>query len=206
MPNVAVYNIEGKKVGEMALSDTVFGVEINEPAMHQVIVAQQANARQGTQSALTRSEVSGGGRKPWRQKGTGRARQGSTRAPQWRHGGVVFAPKPRTYRQLVNKKVRRLAMKSALTAKVLSGDFIVLDALELPRAKTREMVKVLNALNARSPMVVLARADETVRRASGNIPACTTALVGALNVYDIMRHGSVIVTRDAAQQIEEVYA
>lgn len=206
MPNVAVYNMEGKKVGEMALSDAVFGVEISESALHQVVVAQQANARQGTQSALTRSQVSGGGKKPWRQKGTGRARQGSTRAPQWRHGGVVFAPKPRTYRQFVNKKVRRLAMKSALTAKVQSGEFIVLDALQLPQAKTREMVRVLKALNARSPMVVLAQADETVRRASGNIPECSTALVGALNVYDILRHGSVIVTRDAVEQIEEVYA
>lgn len=206
MPNVAVYNMEGKVVGEMSLCDAVFGAEVNEPAMHQVIVAQQANARQGTQSALTRSEVSGGGRKPWRQKGTGRARQGSTRSPQWRHGGIVFAPKPRSYRQLVNKKVRRLAMKSALSAKVRSGELIVVDALELPEAKTREMAKVLKALKAASPILVLTRMDETIRRASGNIPSLDTAVVGTLNVYDIMRHGSFIVTREAAEQIQEVYA
>lgn len=206
MPNVAVYNMEGAKVGEMTLSDEVFGVEINEAALHQVVVAQQANARQGTQSALTRSEVSGGGRKPWRQKGTGRARQGSTRAPQWRHGGVVFAPKPRSYRKLVNRKVRRLAMKSALTAKAQSGELIVLDSLSLSEAKTREMAKVLKALDAKSPIIVLAEPDETIRRASSNIPSLSTTLVGTLNVLDILRSGSFIVTREAAQQIEEVYA
>jgi len=198
--------MEGAKVGEMTLSDEVFGVEINEAALHQVVVAQQANARQGTQSALTRSEVRGGGRKPWRQKGTGRARQGSTRAPQWRHGGVVFAPKPRSYRQSVNRKVRRLAMKSALTAKAQSGELIVLDSLSLSEAKTREIAKVLKALSASSPIIVLAEPDETIRRASSNIPGLSTALVGTLNVVDILRSGSFIVTREAAQQIEEVYA
>ena len=198
--------MEGAKVGEMTLSDEVFGVEINEAPLHQVVVAQQANARQGTQSALTRSEVRGGGRKPWRQKGTGRARQGSTRAPQWRHGGVVFAPKPRSYRQSVNRKVRRLAMKSALTAKAQSGELIVLDSLSLSEAKTREIAKVLKALSASSPIIVLAEPDETIRRASSNIPGLSTALVGTLNVVDILRSGSFIVTREAAQQIEEVYA
>jgi large subunit ribosomal protein L4 len=206
MPNVAIYNIEGNKVGEMELSDAVFGVEVSEASVHQVVVAHQAKARQGTQSALTRREVSGGGRKPWRQKGTGRARQGSIRAPQRRHGGVVFAPKPRAYEKAVNKKIRRLAMKSALTSKVLSGELFVLDTLELTAPKTREMVKVLAAFNADKALVVLPTVDEMVLRAAGNLPTTDITLVGSLNVYDLVRHGTLLMTRAAVEKIQEVYA
>lgn len=207
MPKVAIYNITGKQVGEMELSDTVFGVEVNEPAMHQVVVAHLANCRQGTQSALTRSEVRGGGRKPWRQKGTGRARQGSTRSPQWRHGGVVFAPKPRSYRQLVNKKVRRLAMKSALSNKVAEQQFIVLDALELNAPKTRVMAEVLKNLGVEGKaLVVTPQVSDDVVRAARNIPGVDTAVVTAMSVYDIMNHGKCIITRDAVAVLEEVYA
>jgi large subunit ribosomal protein L4 len=207
MPKVAIYNITGKQVGEMELSDTVFGVEVNEPAMHQVVVAHLANCRQGTQSALTRSEVRGGGRKPWRQKGTGRARQGSTRSPQWRHGGVVFAPKPRSYRQLVNKKVRRLAMKSALSNKVAEQQFIVLDALELDAPKTRVMAEVLKNLGVEGKaLVVTPQVSDDVVRAARNIPGVDTAVVTAMSVYDIMNHGKCIITRDAVAVLEEVYA
>ena len=207
MPKVAIYNITGKQVGEMELSDTVFGVEVNEPAMHQVVVAHLANCRQGTQSALTRSEVRGGGRKPWRQKGTGRARQGSSRSPQWRHGGVVFAPKPRSYRQLVNKKVRRLAMKSALSNKVAEQQFIVLDALELNAPKTRVMAEVLKNLGVEGKaLVVTPQVSDDVVRAARNIPGVDTAVVTAMSVYDIMNHGKCIITRDAVAVLEEVYA
>lgn len=207
MPKVAIYNITGKQVGEMELSDTVFGVEVNEPAMHQVVVAHLANCRQGTQSALTRSEVRGGGRKPWRQKGTGRARQGSTRSPQWRHGGVVFAPKPRSYRQLVNKKVRRLAMKSALSNKVAEQQFIVLDALELNAPKTCVMAEVLKNLGVEGKaLVVTPQVSDDVVRAARNIPGVDTAVVTAMSVYDIMNHGKCIITRDAVAVLEEVYA
>lgn len=207
MPKVAIYNITGKQVGEMELSETVFGVEVNEPAMHQVVVAHLANCRQGTQSALTRSEVRGGGRKPWRQKGTGRARQGSTRSPQWRHGGVVFAPKPRSYRQLVNKKVRRLAMKSALSNKVAEQQFIVLDALELNAPKTRVMAEVLKNLGVEGKaLVVTPQVSDDVVRAARNIPGVDTAVVTAMSVYDIMNHGKCIITRDAVAVLEEVYA
>ena len=207
MPKVAIYNITGKQVGEMELSDTVFGVEVNEPAMHQVVVAHLANCRQGTQSALTRSEVRGGGRKPWRQKGTGRARQGSTRSPQWRHGGVVFAPKPRSYRQLVNKKVLRLAMKSALSNKVAEQQFIVLDALELNAPKTCVMAEVLKNLGVEGKaLVVTPQVSDDVVRAARNIPGVDTAVVTAMSVYDIMNHGKCIITRDAVAVLEEVYA
>lgn len=207
MPKVAIYNITGKQVGEMELSDAVFGVEVNEPAMHQVIVAQLANSRQGTQSALTRAEVRGGGRKPWRQKGTGRARQGSTRSPQWRHGGVVFAPKPRSYRQLVNKKVRRLAMKSALSNKVAEQQFIVLDTLEINAPKTRVMAEVLKNLGVQGKaLVVTPQVSDDVVRAARNIPGVDTTVVTAMNVYDIMNHGKCIITRDAVAVLEEVYA
>jgi len=206
MPKVAIYNIAGEQVGEMELSDSIFGIEVNESAMHQVIVAQLANRRQGTQSALTRAEVSGGGRKPWRQKGTGRARQGSTRSPQWRHGGVVFAPKPRSYRQLVNKKVRRLAIKSALSSKVAEQQFIVVDSLQLAEAKTRVMANVLKNLNVTGKaLVVTADVCADVVRAARNIPGVDTTVVTTLNVYDVMNHGKMIITQDAVRVLEEVY-
>ncbi len=207
MPTVSVYNMQGQSVGTIELSDAVFGVEVNAHAVHEVVVAQLANRRQGTQSALTRTEVSGGGKKPWRQKGTGRARQGSTRSPQWRHGGVVFAPKPRDYRITVNKKVRRLAMKSALTDKVLSSSFIVVDTLELAAPKTREMAAILKNLGAdKKTLVVTEAVNSDVVRASGNIPTVKTTQVGTLNVYDIVNADKAIVTRQAVAQIEEVYA
>ncbi|MCL2696057.1 MAG: 50S ribosomal protein L4 [Clostridiales bacterium] len=205
MPNVALYNTTGKVVGELELSENTFGQPVNLSVMHQVVVAHLANRRQGTQSALTRAEVSGGGKKPWRQKGTGRARQGSTRSPQWRHGGVVFAPKPRDYSQQVNKKMRRLAMKSALSGKVLDSEVIVFDALTLAEPKTKEMVKVLEAVKAGSALIVLADRDEAVERASANIPRVTTTQVGTLNVYDILNHATLILTKDSAAKIEEVY-
>ena len=170
MPSVALYNIAGQEIGTVKLSDEIFAQEVNQAALHTVVRAYLANQRQGTQSALTRAEVSGGGIKPWRQKGTGRARQGSTRSPQWRHGGVVFAPKPRDYRVSVNKKVKRLAMKSALSSKVNDGSLVVFDALELAAPKTKEMIKVLDAVKVNKALVVLPEKDETVERATGNIP------------------------------------
>ena len=207
MPKVTVYNMSGKMVSEMELSDAVFGVEVSVPAMHQVIVAQQANARQGTQSARTMSEVKGGGKKPFRQKGTGRARQGSTRAPQWRHGGMVFAVKPRSYRKQVNKKIRRLAMKSALTSKVAAAEMIILESLALEAPKTREVVALMKNLGVTGKaMVVTAQSDADVLRAANNIPTVEVSPVGTLNVYDIMKNGKFIVTRDAVALIEEVFA
>ena len=169
MPNVALYDIKGQNIGDIALSENVFGQPVNTAVMHEVVVAHLANCRQGTQSAKTRSEVSGGGKKPWRQKGTGRARQGSTRSPQWRHGGVVFAPKPRDYTIRVNKKVKRLAMKSALSSKVEENEVIVFDALNIEAPKTKEMVKVLKAVDVNKALIVLADKDEAVERASANI-------------------------------------
>ena len=207
MPNVAIYNISGAKVGEMELSENIFGQELNVPAMHAYVKAYLANQRQGTQSVKTRAEVSGGGKKPWRQKGTGRARQGSTRSPQWTHGGVVFAPKPRCYRYTVNRKVRRLAMKSAFTSKAQADEIIVLDKLALDAPKTREMVKVLRALGAtKKALVLVAEKDEQLLRASRNIPGVTIALINTLNVYEILRHDAFILTQDAVRQVEEVYA
>ena len=207
MPTVSVYNMQGQSVGTIELNDAIFGVEVNAYAVHEVVVAQLANRRQGTQSALTRTEVSGGGKKPWRQKGTGRARQGSTRSPQWRHGGVVFAPKPRDYRIVVNKKVRRLAMKSALTDKVLNNNFIVLDTLELSAPKTKEMAAVLKNLGVEKKALVVTEAvNGTVVRASNNIPTVKTTEVGTLNVYDIVNAEKAIVTKAAIAKIEEVYA
>lgn len=205
MPNVALYNMNGQVIGEVELSEATFGQEVNKAVMHQVVVAHLANCRQGTQSAKTRSEVSGGGKKPYRQKGTGRARQGSTRSPQWRHGGVVFAPKPRDYSQSVNKKVRRLAMKSALSSKVLEGEIVVFDEWKLDAPKTREMVKVLNAVEANKALIVLADVDDTVIRAGANIPNVATTLVGTLNVYDILKYNKLILTKESAAKIEEVY-
>jgi len=207
MPKVAMYNIAGEAIGEIELSENVFGVEVNTYVMHDVVKAYLANQRQGTQSALTRSEVSGGGIKPWRQKGTGRARQGSTRSPQWRHGGVVFAPKPRDYRIVVNKKVRRLAMKSALTDKVLNNNFIVLDTLELSAPKTKEMATVLKNLGVEKKALVVTEAvNGSVVRASNNIPTVKTTEVGTLNVYDIVNAEKTVITKAAIAKIEEVYA
>jgi large subunit ribosomal protein L4 len=207
MPTVSVYNIQGKSVGTVELSDAVFGIEVNANAVHEVVVAQLANRRQGTKSALTRTEVAGGGKKPWRQKGTGRARQGSTRSPQWRHGGVVFAPKPRDFRITVNKKIRRLAMKSALTDKVLSNSFVVVDALDIAAPKTKEMALVLKNLGADSKTLVVTEAvNADVVRASNNIPNVKTTVVNTLNVYDLVNADKAVVTREAIAKIEEVYA
>ena len=205
MPKVAVYDITGKAVGEIELSDNIFGQEVNANVLHEVVKAYLANQRQGTQSALTRAEVSGGGIKPWRQKGTGRARQGSTRSPQWRHGGVVFATKPRDYTIRVNKKVKRLAMKSALSSKVLDTDLIVFNELNLAAAKTKEMVKTLEAVKADKALIVLPESNETVERAARNIPGVKTTLVGTLNVYEILKYRKLILTEASVKKIEEVY-
>ena len=205
MPKVAVYDISGKTDGEIELSDNTFGQEVNNHVLHEVVKAYLANQRQGTQSALTRSEVRGGGIKPWRQKGTGRARQGSTRAPQWRHGGVVFAPKPRDYTIRVNKKVKRLAMKSALSSKVQDTDLIVFNELNLAAPKTKEMVKALDAVKADRALIVLDGSNDTVERAARNIPGVKTTLVGTLNVYEILKYKKLILTEASAKKIEEVY-
>lgn len=206
MPNVALYDIKGQNIGDIALSEEIFGQPVNAAVMHEVVVAHLANCRQGTQSAKTRSEVSGGGKKPWRQKGTGRARQGSTRSPQWRHGGVVFAPKPRDYTIRVNKKVKRLAMKSALSSKVEGNELIVFDALNIEAPKTKEMVKVLKAVDVNKALIVLADKDEAVERASANIEGVKTTLVGTLNVYEILKYEKLILTKASVEKIEEVYA
>ena len=205
MPNVALYDITGKVIGDIELSENVFGQPVNEPVLHQVVVAHLANCRQGTQSAKTRSEVSGGGKKPYRQKGTGRARQGSTRAPQWTHGGVVFAPKPRDYSQKVNAKVRRVALKSALSSKVADSELIVFDALNIEAPKTKEMVKVLKAVDVDKALIVLADKDETVERAAANIPGAKTTLDGTLNTYEVLKYKNLILTKDSVAKIEEVY-
>lgn len=205
MPKVAVVDINGKQVGEYELSENIFGQPVNSHVLHEVVKAHLANCRQGTQSALTRAEVSGGGIKPWRQKGTGRARQGSTRSPQWRHGGVVFAPKPRDYTIRVNKKVKRVAMKSALSGKVLDNELILVDELNIPAAKTKEMVKVLSAVDAQKALIVLPDPNETVERAAGNIPGVKTTLVGTLSVYEILKYKKLILTMDSVKKIEEVY-
>ena len=206
MPTVAVYNREAQKVGEMNLSDNIFGVEVNKEVMHQVVVAQLANKRQGTQSAKTRSEVRGGGIKPWRQKGTGRARQGSIRAPQWIHGGVVFAPKSRSYRMSIPKKVRRLALKSALSSKVNDEEIIVLESLEMTEPKTKEVVRMLEAFEAKKTLIVVAEKNENVYKSARNIPNVTVLPVNNLNVYDILKYDNFMVTKDAVAKIEEVYA
>ena len=206
MANVKVFNMSGSEVGSIELNDSIFAVEVNTHVMHQAVVQYLANKRQGTQSALTRAEVRGGGRKPWRQKGTGRARQGSTRSPQWTGGGVVFAPKPRDYSFKLNKKVKRLALKSALTPKVHDGKFVVVDEINLPEMKTKEMVKVLNNLNVNKSLVVLEDANEKAVVAARNIPTVKTASVSTINVYDILKYDSVVVTKAAVEKIEEVYA
>ena len=206
MANVSVFNMEGKEVGTMELNDAVFGVEVNEHLVHAVVVAQLANKRQGTQKAKTRSEVSGGGRKPWRQKGTGHARQGSTRAPQWTGGGVVFAPTPRDYTIKLNKKERRLALKSVLTAKVQENKFIVLDELKFDEIKTKNFQAVLNNLNVNKAMVVLNDNDKNVVMSAKNIPNVITAQTNTINVYDILKYNTMIVTKAAVETIQEVYA
>ena len=206
MPQINVMDITGKIVGEMELSENTFGQPVNQYVLHEVVKAHLANCRQGTQSALTRAEVSGGGIKPWRQKGTGRARQGSTRSPQWRHGGVVFAPKPRDYSMHVNKKVKRVAMKSALSGKVLDNELVVFDKIDLAEAKTREMVKALKAVNVEKALIVLPESDASVERAARNIPGVKTTLVGTLNVYEILKYKNLVLTQDAVKKIEEVYA
>ena len=206
MANVAVYNMEGNEVGTMELNDAVFGVEVNEHLVHLAVVNRLANMRQGTQKAKTRSEVSGGGRKPWRQKGTGHARQGSTRAPQWTGGGVVFAPTPRDYSFKMNKKEKRLALKSALTSRVQENKFIVLDELKLDAIKTKDMKKVLDNLKVNKVLVVLGEGSENVVLSARNIPNVETAPVSSINVYDILKYNTVITTKAAVASIEEVYA
>lgn len=206
MANVAIYDMKGKEVGKMDLSDAVFGVEINEHLVHMAVVQQLANNRQGTQKAKTRSEVSGGGRKPWRQKGTGHARQGSTRSPQWTGGGVVFAPTPRDYSFKLNKKEKRLALKSALTSRVQENKFIVLDELKLDEIKTKKFQEVLDNLKVNKALVVLKDNDQNVMLSARNIPNIRTALTNTINVYDVMKYNTVIVTKDAVATIEEVYA
>ena len=206
MANVSVYNMEGKEVGTMELNDAVFGVEVNHHLVHLAVVRQLANNRQGTQKAKTRSEVSGGGRKPWRQKGTGHARQGSTRAPQWTGGGVVFAPTPRSYEIKLNKKERRLALKSALTSRVQENILIVLDELKLDAPKTKDMQKVLDALKVNKALVVLKDKDENVVLSTRNIPNVVTALTNTINVYDVLKYNTLILTKDSVAAIEEVYA
>ena len=206
MAKVNVYNMEGNQVEELELSDAVFGVEVNEHLVHLAVVQQLANNRQGTQSAKTRSEVSGGGKKPWRQKGTGHARQGSTRSPQWTHGGVVFAPVPRSYSFKLNKKEKRIALKSAFTSRVQADKFIVLDELKLDEIKTKKFVEVLDALKVNKAMVILDSNDEKVILSARNVPGVITAQVNTVNTYDIMKYNTVIATKAAVTKLEEVYA
>ena len=206
MATVSVYNMEGNEVGTIELSDAVFGVDVNEHLVHMAVVAQLANKRQGTQKAKTRSEVSGGGRKPWRQKGTGHARQGSTRAPQWTVGGVVFAPVPRDYTIRLNKKEKRLALKSALTSRLQENKLIVVDELKFDEIKTKNFVNVMNNLKADKALVVLNENDANVVMSARNIPTVKTALTNTINVYDILKYNTLILTKDAVATIEEVYA
>lgn len=206
MPTVGLFNKEGNKIEDIQLNDNVFAVEVNADAMHQIVVALLANKRQGTQSAKTRAEVRGGGIKPWRQKGTGRARQGSIRAPQWIKGGVVFAPKPRDYRMSIPKSMRRVAMLSALTSKVQNDEMVVLDSLTLETPKTKEIVKMLNAFNAKKTLIVTAEANETVYKSARNIEGVAVLPVNNINVYDLLKYSKVIMTKDAVSKIEEVYA
>ncbi len=206
MATVKVYNIEGKEVGSLELNDSVFGVEVNSHLMHMATVLQLANKRQGTQSALTRAEVRGGGRKPWKQKGTGHARQGSTRSPQWTGGGVVFAPKPREYSFKMNKKEKALAVKSALTTKVQDEKFVVLDGIEFDEIKTKKMQAVLDSFKLDKALFVLDKKDDNVILSARNLPTVKTALSNAINVYDILKYDTLVITKDAVAQIEEVYA
>lgn len=206
MPKVAVYNTEGKQVGEIDLKDEIFGAEVNQPLLHQAVQVYLANQRQGTQSAKTRAEVRGGGRKPWRQKGTGRARQGSIRSPQWTGGGVVFAPKPRDYSQRLPKKMRRQAMLSALSSKAANNEIMVLDSLVMDRPKTAFISAMLKNLNVdKKVLIVVKGGDEVVAKSARNIPGVKTAFAGSLNVYDILKYDTFLITRDAVQEVEEVY-
>ena len=206
MAKVSVYNMEGKQVGDIELNDAVFGVEVNNHLVHMAVVNQLANNRQGTQSAKTRSEVSGGGRKPWKQKGTGHARQGSTRAPQWTGGGIVFAPKPRDYSFKMNKKEKQLALKSALTSRVQENKFIVVDEIKLEEAKTKKFAEALNNLKVSKALVVLNENDANVVRSAKNIPTVKTALTNTINVFDILKYDTVVIDKAAVATIEEVYA
>ena len=207
MPKVDVYNMQGKKVSDVELSEAVFGIEPNENIVHSALVNYLANQRQGTQSTKTRAEVSGGGRKPWRQKGTGHARQGSIRAPQWRHGGIVFAPKPRSYKYVLNKKVRRLALKSAFSSKLLDSNIIVLDSIKMEEYKTKAVVNVLDAIGANTKsLIVLPEIEDKIIKSARNIPGVKTCQVGGLNVYDILNAGKLVILKDAISKIEEVYA
>ena len=206
MANVSVYNMEGKEVGSIELNDAVFGVEVNEHLVHMAVVSQLANKRQGTQSAKTRSEVSGGGKKPWRQKGTGHARQGSTRAPQWTGGGVVFAPVPRDYSFKMNKKEKRAALKSVLTDRVNENKFIVVDDIKFEAPKTKDFVKMMNNLNVSKALVVLKDNDVNAVMSAKNIPTVKTALTNTINVYDILKYDVVVIDKAAVVTIEEVYA
>lgn len=206
MADVKVYNMSGAEVGTMSLNDDIFGIDVNEHAMHLAVVQYLANQRQGTQSAKTRAEVRGGGRKPWRQKGTGRARQGSIRSPQWTGGGVVFAPKPRDYSIKLNKKERRLAIKSALTTKVNESKLIVLDSFELDEIKTKKFVAVMNNLKAEKALVVLNEKNDNVIKSANNVPTVKTALTNTINVYDILKYDTLVLTQDAVATIQEVYA
>ena len=207
MPNIEVLDMAGKKVGEAELSDAIFAIEPNTVVMHQMVVNYLANNRQGTQSALTRAEVRGGGRKPWKQKGTGHARQGSTRAPQWTHGGIVFAPKPRSYRFTVNKKVRRLAMKSAFSSKLKDNQLVVLDKVTLDEYKTKTIAEMLKAIGAdKKALIVLPEVDKKIINSARNIPGVKTAQVNTVNVYDIINADKLVIVKDAISKIEEVYA
>ena len=207
MPKVSVFDMNGKAVSEIELSDAVFGIEPNKTVMHQAVVNYLANQRQGTQSTLTRSEVSGGGRKPWRQKGTGNARQGSIRAPQWTHGGIALGPKPRDYSYSLNKKVKRLALKSALSSKVAEKEIIVVDEIKLEEIKTKSIVNMLSALGAdKKTLIVMPEVDEKVIRSANNIANVKTTLVNTLNVYDILNCNHFVVAKDAVAKLEEVYA
>lgn len=207
MAKLSVLDMKGKKVSDIELNDSIFSIEPNMSAMHLVVVNYLANQRQGTQSTLTRSEVSGGGKKPWRQKGTGRARQGSTRAPQWYHGGIALGPKPRDYGFSINKKVRRLAMKSALSSKVAADEMIVLDNLALDAVKTKDVVAVLSAIDAgKKTLIVLPEKNDVIYKSARNIAGVKTTLVSTLNVYDILNCDKIVVLKDAASKIEEVYA
>ena len=206
MADVKVYNMSGAEVGTMSLNDDIFGIDVNEHAMHLAVVQYLANQRQGTQSAKTRAEVRGGGRKPWRQKGTGRARQGSIRSPQWTGGGVVFAPKPRDYSFKLNKKFKRVALKSALTTKAVENKIIVLDELTLEAVKTKEMAKVLTNINAGKALIVMDGSNKNVMLSARNIPEGKTAAVNTINVYDLLKYNTLVVTKEAVAKIEEVYA
>ncbi len=207
MPNIKVLDMTGKEVSDIELSDAVFGIKPNKSAMHTMVVNYLANQRQGTQSTLTRTEVRGGGRKPWRQKGTGHARQGSTRAPQWTHGGIALGPKPRSYRFTVNKKLKRLAMKSALSTKVIDNNMIVLDSISMSEYKTKAMIEMLKAVGAEGKaLIVMPEVNSYVIKSTANIPGVKTALVNTINVYDILNYDKFIVVKDAVAKIEEVYA